>query len=55
MQEREAAANRSKQFAENARAFGKAVEEKGLSEDDVFALLEDAREEVFQEYYGTID
>lgn len=44
---------RLKQFREATRAIGEAVERTGLTEEEIMAELEEAKEEVYQEYYGS--
>jgi PHD/YefM family antitoxin component YafN of YafNO toxin-antitoxin module len=43
---------RLNQFRETARAIGEAVQNSGLSEADVMADLEEAKQEIYREYYG---
>ena len=43
---------RVQQFRQAARAIGAAVEKSGLSEDEIMAELEKAKQETYQEYYG---
>ncbi len=43
---------RIKQFGEAARAIGQAVEQSGLSEAEIMAQLEEAKAQVYREYYG---
>jgi PHD/YefM family antitoxin component YafN of YafNO toxin-antitoxin module len=55
MQERERLEDqqhRLKQFWEAARSIGQAVKSSGLSEEEIMADLEEAKKEVYQEYYG---
>lgn len=44
---------RLKKFRKAARVIGEAVERTGLTEEEVIAKLEEAKEEVYQEYYGS--
>jgi len=52
MRERERRVERLKQFEEIARQIGEEVERRGLSEEQIFSLLEETRQEVYDERYG---
>lgn len=52
MRERERQQERLERFRAAARALGESYDQQGLSEDDVLALLEQTREQVFREHYG---
>lgn len=43
---------RTQRFAELARSIGEEFEQQGMSEEEIMAALEKAREEVHQETYG---
>lgn len=43
---------RVRRFEENARAIGEAIAQKGLSEEELMQVLEESRQEVFEEWYG---
>ena len=43
---------RLKQFEEAARAIGREVERRGLSEEDVDAIVENVRQKRYEEKYG---
>lgn len=48
----EARQRRLQQFREAARSIGEAVENSGLSEEEIMADLEKVKKEVYREYYG---
>lgn len=52
MKEREEREKRVQRFQENARAIGKEVERLGLTEEEVMAEVEKAKEEVYMQHYG---
>jgi prevent-host-death family protein len=52
MQERERREERLRKFEQSARAIGEEIERQGLTEEEVMAKLEEAKEEVYQAYYG---
>lgn len=43
---------RLKQFQEAARAIGEAVEQSGLSEEEIMEHLEETKQQVYQKHYG---
>lgn len=45
---------RVKRFRENARAIGEEVERLGLTEEDVERIVEETRQQLFEEQYGHI-
>jgi hypothetical protein len=51
MQERDRQ-QRLQEFRQAARSIGKAVQESGLSEAEIMADLDRAKQEVYREYYG---
>jgi prevent-host-death family protein len=53
MKERERREERLKRFQQLARRVGEEVEAKGLTEADVEAVIEETREQLHQERYGT--
>lgn len=52
MKERKEREARVKRFQDTAKKVGKSFEAKGVTEADVAAAVEEAREEVYQETYG---
>ena len=53
MREREQRAERLKKFEATARRIGQAIERQGLSEEEVMAQLEETKQEVYDENYGS--
>ena len=53
MREREQRAERLKKFEATARRIGQAIERQGLSEEEVMAQLEETKQEVYDEHYGS--
>jgi prevent-host-death family protein len=53
MRERELRAERLKKFEASARRIGQAIERQGLSEEEVMAQLEETKQEVYDELYGS--
>ena len=53
MREREQRAERLKKFEAAARRIGQAIERQGLSEEEVMAQLEETKQEVYDEHYGS--
>jgi prevent-host-death family protein len=53
MREREQREERLKKFEATARRIGQAMERQGLSEEDVLAQLEETKQEVYNEHYGS--
>lgn len=45
-------AQRLQHFRQTARAIGEEIERRGLTEEEVMAQLEEAKDEVYREYYG---
>jgi len=46
-------ARRLKEFRENARAIGEEIEKLGLTEEDVMAKVDEVRQQLYEERYGT--
>jgi prevent-host-death family protein len=53
MRERELSAERLKKFEAAARRAGQEFERLGLSEEEVMAQLEETKQEVYDELYGS--
>lgn len=53
MRERELRAERLKKFEASARRIGQAIESLGLREEEVMAQLEETKQEVYDEHYGS--
>lgn len=53
MKERERREARLKHFRQLVRDMGQEYERRGLTEEEVLSELEKAREEVYQEHYGS--
>jgi prevent-host-death family protein len=53
MREREQREERLKKFEASARRIGQEFERLGLSEEDVMAQLEETKQEVYDERYGS--
>jgi prevent-host-death family protein len=53
MREREQREERLKKFEASARRIGQAIERQGLSEEEVMAQLEETKQEVYDELYGS--
>ncbi|MCC6170029.1 MAG: type II toxin-antitoxin system Phd/YefM family antitoxin [Caldilineaceae bacterium] len=52
MQERELRAARRKQLEATARRIGRALERRGLSEEEVLAQLDQTQQDLYDERYG---
>jgi prevent-host-death family protein len=53
MHEREQREERLKKFEASARRIGQEIERRGLSEDEALAQLEETKQEVYDEHYGS--
>lgn len=52
MKERQRREERLERFRENTQAIGEALEEKGITQEQMMDAMEDIRQEVFREHYG---